>query len=112
VINRLLVLLTSLFSGVDYGIQKNKNGSATMWIGEVELRDRMRFMPGVSVYPGKSYFEVTFRPLNPTSFANSILFFANVSVHLQTAVDRITNNHTKARDGEAYYYLGVCRRFQ
>jgi len=26
-------------------------------------------------------------------------------------VDRITKNYTKARDGEAYYYLGICQRF-
>ncbi len=37
--------------------------------------------------------------------------FETAEKHLQTAVDRITRNHTKARDGEAYYYLGVCQRF-
>jgi len=31
--------------------------------------------------------------------------------HFQTAVDRITNNYTKPRDGEAYYYLGLCQKF-
>jgi tetratricopeptide (TPR) repeat protein len=66
---------------VDYDLQNNPDGSATMWLGEVELRDRMKFMLGVSVYPGKSYFEVTFRPLNSTPFANSFLYFANTSVH-------------------------------
>lgn len=66
---------------VDYDMQKNPNGSATLWIGELELRDRMKFMLGISVYPGKSYFEATFRPLNATPFANSFLYFANTSVH-------------------------------
>ena len=66
---------------VDYDMQKNNDGSATIWIGELELRDRMKFMLGISVYPGKSYFEVTFRPLNSTPFANSFLYFANTSVH-------------------------------
>ena len=69
------------FMPVDYDLQQNPDGSATMWLGEVELRDRMRFILGVSVYPGKSYFEVTFRPLNSTPFTNSFLFFANASVH-------------------------------
>ncbi len=55
--------------------------AATLWIGELELRDRMKFMLGISVYPGKSYFEVTFRPINSTPFANSFLYFANTSVH-------------------------------
>jgi tetratricopeptide (TPR) repeat protein len=66
---------------VDYDIQENPDGSATLWIGELELRDRMKFMLGISVYPGKSYFELTFRPLNATPFANSFLYFANASVH-------------------------------
>jgi len=69
------------FMPVDYDLQNNPDGSATLWIGELELRDRMKFMLGVSVYPGKSYFEVTFRPLNATPFANSFLYFANTSVH-------------------------------
>jgi hypothetical protein len=66
---------------VDYDLQENPDGSATLWIGEQEIRDRMKFMLGISVYPGKSYFEVTFRPLNTTPFANSFLYFANASVH-------------------------------
>jgi tetratricopeptide (TPR) repeat protein len=32
--------------------------------------------------------------------------FEEAERHLQTAVDRITGNHTKPRDGEALYYLG------
>ena len=69
------------FMPVDYDMQKNPDKSATLWIGELELRDRMKFMLGISVYPGKSYFEVTFRPMNSTPFANSFLYFANTSVH-------------------------------
>lgn len=66
---------------VDYDIRQNSDGSATLWIGELELRDRMKFMLGISVYPGKSYFEVTFSPTNATPFTNSFLYFANTSVH-------------------------------
>ena len=69
------------FMPVDYDLKENPDGSATLWIGELELRDRMKFMLGISVYPGKSYFEVTFRPMNATPFANSFLYFANSSVH-------------------------------
>lgn len=69
------------FMPVDYDIRENPDGSATLWIGELELRDRMKFMLGISVYPGKSYFEVTFRPINTTPFTNSFLYFANTSVH-------------------------------
>jgi tetratricopeptide (TPR) repeat protein len=66
---------------VDYFMQENPDGSATLWIGELEIRHRMKFMLGISVYPGKSYFEVTFRPYNGTPFTQSFLYFANTGVH-------------------------------
>lgn len=69
------------FMPVDYVMQENPDSSATLWIGELEIRHRMKFMLGISVYPGKSYFEVTFRPYNGTPFANSFLYFANTGVH-------------------------------
>ncbi|MFO7934537.1 MAG: DUF5107 domain-containing protein, partial [Bacteroidales bacterium] len=69
------------FMPVDYVMQENADGSSTVWIGEVEIRHRMKFMLGVTVYPGKSYFEVTFRPYNRTPFIHSFLYFANTGVH-------------------------------
>ena len=66
---------------VDYVMQENPDGSKTLWIGELEIRHRMKFMLGISVYPGKSYFEITFRPYNGTPFAHSFLYFANTGVH-------------------------------
>ena len=69
------------FMPVDYYMQENPDGSSTLWIGELEIRHRMKFMLGISVYPGKSYFEVTFRPYNGTPFAHSFLYFANTGVH-------------------------------
>jgi tetratricopeptide (TPR) repeat protein len=69
------------FMPVDYTMVENPDGSATLWIGELELRHRMKFMLGLTVYPGKSYFEVTFRPFNRTPFIHSFLYFANTGVH-------------------------------
>lgn len=69
------------FSPVDYVLEENPDGSATCWIGELEIRHRMKFMLGVTVYPDRSYFEVTFRPFNRTPFAHSFLYFANTGVH-------------------------------
>ncbi len=34
----------------------------------------------------------------------------NAEKHLQRAVDRLTYNYTRAKDGEAHYYLGVAQR--
>ncbi len=69
------------FMPVDYVLQENEDGSSTVWIGELEIRHRMKFMLGVTVYPGKSYYEVTFRPYNRTPFVHSFLYFANTGVH-------------------------------
>jgi tetratricopeptide (TPR) repeat protein len=69
------------FMPVDYVMQEHADGSSTVWIGELEIRHRMKFMLGVTVYPGKSYYEVTFRPYNRTPFIHSFLYFANTGVH-------------------------------
>jgi tetratricopeptide (TPR) repeat protein len=69
------------FMPVDYVMQNNPDGSATCWIGELEIRHRMKFMLGVTMYPGKSYFEITFKPFNRTPFIHSFLYFANTGVH-------------------------------
>ncbi|MGW8314101.1 MAG: DUF5107 domain-containing protein [Bacteroidales bacterium] len=69
------------FMPVDYVLQEHGDGSSTVWIGELEIRHRMKFMLGVTVYPGKSYYEVTFRPYNRTPFIHSFLYFANTGVH-------------------------------
>jgi tetratricopeptide (TPR) repeat protein len=69
------------FMPVEYQLVENPDGSATLWIGELEIRHRMKFRMGISVYPGKSYFEITFKPINRTPFVNSFLYFANTGVH-------------------------------
>ncbi len=37
--------------------------------------------------------------------------FEQSEAHLQKAVARITHNYTKARNGEAFYYLGLCQQY-
>jgi tetratricopeptide (TPR) repeat protein len=69
------------FMPVDYAMQENSDGSSTLWIGELEIRHRMKFMLGITVYPGRSYFEITFKPYNGTPFTNTFLYFANTGVH-------------------------------
>ena len=49
-------------------------------MGEIELRDRMRWSVGITLYPEKSYVEATVKIANETPVANSMLYFANVAV--------------------------------
>ena len=66
---------------VDYTLQENPDGSKTMWFGETELRHRMRWIIGITLYPGKSYVEATVKMFNRTALPHSILYWANVAVH-------------------------------
>ena len=69
------------FLPVQYQIEENKDGSKTIWIGELEIRHRMRWAVGYTLRPGKSYLEASLRVLNRTPVVNSFLCFANVAVH-------------------------------
>ncbi|MHC4728199.1 MAG: DUF5107 domain-containing protein, partial [Planctomycetota bacterium] len=69
------------FMPVDYTLQENPDGSKTVWVGEIELRHRMKWIIGITVYPEKSYMEATIKIINRTPFVNSILCWANVAVH-------------------------------
>ncbi len=71
----------SSFLPVLYRKQENPDGSKTVWVGEMELRDRMRWAIGLTLRPGSSVLEADVRALNTTPFAHSILYFANVAVH-------------------------------
>jgi tetratricopeptide (TPR) repeat protein len=71
----------TVFMPIDYTIENHPDGSATAWVGEMEIRHRMRWIVGLTVYPGKSYLEATLKPINRTPFVQSFLFFANAGTH-------------------------------
>ena len=66
---------------MDYSTAENEDGSKTIFIGETEPRHRMRWSVGVTVHPGKSYFEAELSIYNPTPYTNTFLYWANVAVH-------------------------------
>jgi tetratricopeptide (TPR) repeat protein len=71
----------STFLPVDYSTSDNKDGSKTIWIGETEPRQRMRWTIGLTMFPGKSYYQAEVKITNPTPFTNTFLYWANVAVH-------------------------------
>ncbi len=71
----------SVFMPIDYILEQNPDGSGTVWVGELEFRHRMRWIIGLTLYPGKSYLEATLKPMNRTPLAQTFLFFANASAH-------------------------------
>ncbi len=71
----------SSFLPVNYRLENSPDGSKTLWVGEMELRHRMRWIMGLTLRPGKAYLEATLRLFNRTPLAHSFLYFANVAVH-------------------------------
>lgn len=71
----------SSFMPVEYKTEENADGSKTIWVGEMELRHRMRWAVGLTLRPGRSTLEATVRAINRTPLAHSMLYFANVAVH-------------------------------
>lgn len=68
------------FLPVQYSTESASDGSKTVWVGELELRDRMRWAVGITLHPGKSYLEASFRMINRTPVPTSMLCFSNVAV--------------------------------
>ncbi len=66
---------------MDYSMVENEDGSKTVYIGETEPRHRMRWNVGVTVRPGKSYFEAELSIYNPTPYTHNFLYWANVATH-------------------------------
>ena len=71
----------SSYMPVNWTMKENEDGSKTVWVGETELRHRLKWSVGVSVYPNRSWVEAKIKVINPTPMIQSMLYWANVSVH-------------------------------
>lgn len=67
---------------IDYAMLENPDGSKTIWIGEIERRHRMRWLISITLYPGRSLIEAKVKLINRTALPHSILYWANVAVHV------------------------------
>ena len=68
------------FMEVDQAIETGPDGSATAWVGEIELRQRMKWLVGLTLRPGRAALEVTIKVINRTALAESMLAWANVAI--------------------------------
>jgi len=74
----------STFLPAQYRVETKRRRRGTVWVGELELRQRMRWAVGYTLHPGKSYLECSVRVLNRTPFPNTMLCFANVAVSVNS----------------------------
>ena len=70
----------STFLPVQYKTEENADGSKTIWVGELEPRQRMRWAVGYTLRPAKAYLEAQVRILNRTPVGNTMLLFANLAI--------------------------------
>ena len=72
----------STFSPVQYSIEQGNDGSKTIWVGELEIRHRMRWAVGYTLRPGSSIVECNVKIINRTPVENTMLCFANIAVSI------------------------------
>lgn len=70
----------STFLPVQWSIEERPDGSKTVWVGELEVRQRMRWAVGYTLRPGSSVLECSMRIINRTEVENTMLCFANIAV--------------------------------
>lgn len=70
----------STFVPVQWSREDYPDGSKTVWVGELEVRHRMRWAVGYTLHPGSSVLECKIRIINRTPLENTMLCFANIAV--------------------------------
>ncbi len=103
------------FMPVDWRVEEGADGSRTVWVGELELRQRMRWAIGMTLQPGRSCLEVTVKLFNRTPLAHSMLYFTNAAVHVNDSYQVIfppsTEWGTHHAKGEYIEWPVAHRRF-
>lgn len=91
----------STFSQVQYRIENRPDGSKTVWVGELEIRHRMRWTVGYTLRPGSSIVDCNIRISNRTPFENTMLCFANIAVSINENYQVIFPPHTQWSTGHS-----------
>lgn len=79
----------STFDPVDWDLEENADGSATVWCNEVERMFRTKGMTGFTLHPGVAFLEVKVRLYNRTPHPQTFLWWANPAVHVNDAYQSV-----------------------
>ena len=66
---------------IDWRAVSNADGSKTIWIGETELRRRLKWTIGLSLLPDRAVLKAENVFMNRQPWIESMIYWANVSVH-------------------------------
>jgi tetratricopeptide (TPR) repeat protein len=70
------------FMPVETAIERDPDGSVTVWCSDHDPMARMKGMHGVCLHPGKAYVELRVRLYNRTPQTQTFLWWANVATHV------------------------------
>ncbi len=70
------------FMPVEVAIEREEDGSVTVWCSDHDPMSRMKGMHGLCLRPGKAYLEVKVRLYNRTTDTQTFLWWANVATHV------------------------------
>ena len=72
----------STFMPVHAAIERERDGSCTVWLSEHDPMLRMKGMVGIRLYPGKALIEARVRVYNRTPLPQTFLWWSNVAVRV------------------------------
>jgi tetratricopeptide (TPR) repeat protein len=70
------------FMPVETAIERDSDGSVTIWCSDHDPMARMKGMHGVCLHPGKAYVELKVRLYNRTLQTQTFLWWANMATHV------------------------------
>ncbi|PWD98467.1 DUF5107 domain-containing protein [Marinilabilia rubra] len=70
----------STYLPVDWRIEENEDGSATVWVNEIERMFGQKGAAGFTLHPGRAYLEIKGQLFNRTPFPQTFLWWANPAV--------------------------------
>jgi tetratricopeptide (TPR) repeat protein len=70
------------FMPVEYSIEREPDGSATIWCSDHDPMSRMKGMHGLRLPPGRAFLELRVRLYNRTTDTQTFLWWANVATHV------------------------------
>jgi tetratricopeptide (TPR) repeat protein len=70
------------FMPVETAIERDSDGSVTVWCSDHDPMARMKGMHGICLHPGRAFLELKVRLYNRTSQTQTFLWWANVATHV------------------------------
>jgi tetratricopeptide (TPR) repeat protein len=72
----------STFEPVDFRLAENPDGSATVWVNEVERMFGTKGLTGFTLHPNRAYLEIKAQLYNRTALPQTFLWWANPAVRV------------------------------